>query len=57
MTLTFDQNTYCNLLAQIAPIAIETEKEYERMVIILRCRLACLFELFYPQKLGTIKTS
>jgi HTH-type transcriptional regulator/antitoxin HigA len=35
MTLTFDQNAYCNLLAQIAPVAIETEEEYERILRIV----------------------
>ncbi|MDF5730907.1 MAG: transcriptional regulator [Rhizonema sp. PD38] len=30
MILTFDQNTYRNLLAEVAPVAIETEEEYER---------------------------
>jgi HTH-type transcriptional regulator / antitoxin HigA len=30
MTLTFDQTTYRNLLAEVAPVAIETEEEYER---------------------------
>ncbi len=30
MTLTFDQATYVNLLAQTVPQVIETEDEYER---------------------------
>lgn len=30
MTLTFDNNTYANLLAEVAPKIIETEEEYER---------------------------
>ena len=30
MTLTFDQTTYRNLLAEVTPVAIETEEEYER---------------------------
>lgn len=32
MTLTFDQNTYRHLLAEVAPVAIETEQEYERVL-------------------------
>lgn len=32
MTLTFDQNAYRNLLAEIAPVAIDTEEEYERVL-------------------------
>lgn len=32
MTLTFDQSTYRNLLAEVAPVAIETEEEYERVL-------------------------
>jgi HTH-type transcriptional regulator / antitoxin HigA len=32
MTLTFDQNTYRNLLAEVVPVAIETEEEYERVL-------------------------
>jgi len=32
MTLTFDQNTYRNLLAEVAPLPIETEEEYERLL-------------------------
>jgi len=30
MTLTFDQTTYRNLLAEVAPKFIETEEEYDR---------------------------
>lgn len=32
MTLTFDQNSYRNLLAEVVPMAIETEEEYERVL-------------------------
>ncbi len=32
MTLTFDQNAYRNLLAEVTPTAIETEQEYERVL-------------------------
>lgn len=32
MTLTFDRSTYSNLLAEIAPKAIETEAEYDRLL-------------------------
>lgn len=32
MTLTFDETTYSNLLAQAAPKVIETEVEYERVL-------------------------
>ena len=32
MTLTFDRSTYSNLLAEIAPKAIETEEEYDRLL-------------------------
>jgi HTH-type transcriptional regulator/antitoxin HigA len=32
MTLTFDETTYSNLLAQAAPKVIETEMEYERIL-------------------------
>ncbi|BAZ48259.1 hypothetical protein NIES4103_08660 [Nostoc sp. NIES-4103] len=35
MTLTFNQITYCNLLAEVVPIAIETEEEYERILNIV----------------------
>ncbi|OUL24896.1 transcriptional regulator [Nostoc sp. 106C] len=32
MTLTFDQNAYRNLLSEVAPKAIETDEEYERIL-------------------------
>lgn len=32
MTLTFDQHNYRNLLAEVVPVAIETEEEYERVL-------------------------
>lgn len=32
MTLTFDQNAYSQLLAEIAPQVIETETEYQRLL-------------------------
>ena len=32
MTLTFDETTYSNLLAQASPKLIETEVEYERLL-------------------------
>jgi HTH-type transcriptional regulator / antitoxin HigA len=32
MTLTFDPNTYRNLLAEVVPVAIESESEYERVL-------------------------
>ncbi len=32
MTLTFDQNTYRNLLIEVVPVAIDTEQEYERVL-------------------------
>ncbi len=32
MTLTFDQNNYSQLLAEIAPQVIETEAEYDRIL-------------------------
>ena len=35
MTLTFDQSTYRNLLAEVAPVAIDTEEEYERVLKIV----------------------
>lgn len=35
MTLTFNQITYCNLLAEVVPMAIETEEEYERILNIV----------------------
>ncbi|GET38355.1 helix-turn-helix domain-containing protein [Microseira wollei] len=34
MTLTFDQTIYRNLLAEVAPVAIETEAEYERVLAV-----------------------
>ncbi|MEG4119359.1 transcriptional regulator [Microcoleus sp. N9_B4] len=34
MTLTFDRTTYSNLLAEIAPKAIETEEEYDRLLAV-----------------------
>ncbi|MEG3925230.1 hypothetical protein [Microcoleus sp. D3_18a_C4] len=34
MILTFDGATYSKLLAQIAPRAIETEEEYERLLAV-----------------------
>lgn len=34
MILTFDRATYSNLLAEIAPQAIETEEEYDRLLAI-----------------------
>jgi HTH-type transcriptional regulator / antitoxin HigA len=35
MTLTFNQNTYRNLLAEFVPVVIETEEEYERVLTIV----------------------
>ncbi|WP_013321275.1 helix-turn-helix domain-containing protein [Gloeothece verrucosa] len=35
MSLTFDQNAYRNLLAEVAPKVIETEEEYERTLAIV----------------------
>ncbi|MBH8565017.1 transcriptional regulator [Nostoc sp. CENA67] len=35
MTLTFNQSIYRNLLAEVTPIAIETEEEYERILNIV----------------------
>jgi HTH-type transcriptional regulator / antitoxin HigA len=35
MTLTFDQNTYRNLLVEFVPVVIETEEEYERVLTIV----------------------
>ncbi len=35
MTLTFDRNTYRNLLTEVIPVAIETEEEYERVLKIV----------------------
>jgi HTH-type transcriptional regulator / antitoxin HigA len=32
MTLTFDQSAYCNLLAEVVPVAIETEQDYQRLL-------------------------
>ncbi|TAE58540.1 MAG: transcriptional regulator [Nostocales cyanobacterium] len=32
MTITFDDKTYSQLLAEIAPQVIETEEEYERLL-------------------------
>ena len=32
MTITFDDKTYSQLLAEIAPQVIETEAEYERLL-------------------------
>lgn len=32
MILTFDQSAYRNLLAEVAPTAIDTEEEYERIL-------------------------
>ncbi len=32
MTLTFDRSTYSNLLAEIAPKAIENDEEYDRLL-------------------------
>ncbi len=32
MTLTFDKNTYRNLLTEVIPVAIETEEEYDRIL-------------------------
>ncbi len=32
MTLTFDTNTYRDLLTEVVPVAIETEQEYERVL-------------------------
>ena len=34
MTLTFDRANYSNLLAEIAPRAIETEEEYDRLLAV-----------------------
>ena len=35
MTHYFDINTYRNLLAEVMPVAIETEEEYERILKIV----------------------
>ncbi|KYC35848.1 transcriptional regulator [Scytonema hofmannii PCC 7110] len=32
MILTFDRSTYRNLLAEVVPVAIDTEEEYERIL-------------------------
>lgn len=34
MILTFDQATYSSLLAEVAPKVIETEEEYDRLLVI-----------------------
>lgn len=34
MTLTFDQDAYRNLLAEVAPKVIETEEEYDRALTV-----------------------
>jgi HTH-type transcriptional regulator/antitoxin HigA len=34
MTLTFDRTTYSNLLAEIAPKAIDSEEEYDRLLAV-----------------------
>ena len=34
MTLTFNQTSYSNLLAEVAPKVIETEAEYDRALAI-----------------------
>ncbi|MEG4320066.1 MULTISPECIES: transcriptional regulator [unclassified Microcoleus] len=34
MTLTFDRANYSNLLAEVAPRAIETEEEYDRLLAV-----------------------
>ncbi|MCC3418520.1 MAG: transcriptional regulator [Microcoleus sp. PH2017_29_MFU_D_A] len=34
MTLTFDRANYSNLLAEVAPRAIETEAEYDRLLAV-----------------------
>jgi HTH-type transcriptional regulator / antitoxin HigA len=34
MTLTFDRTNYSNLLAEVAPQAIETEEEYDRLLAV-----------------------
>ena len=35
MTLTFDQDAYRNLLAEVAPKVIETEEEYDRALAVV----------------------
>ncbi len=32
MTFIFDQNSYRNLLAEVVPVVIETEEEYDRVL-------------------------
>ena len=44
MTNNFDENIYRDLLTQIAPRVIETEKEYDRL-------LAALDDLSFPKEL------
>jgi len=34
MTLTFDRASYSNLLVEVAPQAIETEEEYDRLLAV-----------------------
>jgi HTH-type transcriptional regulator/antitoxin HigA len=34
MTLTFDQDAYRHLLAEVAPKVIETEEEYDRALAV-----------------------
>ncbi|MEH2388539.1 MAG: transcriptional regulator [Nostoc sp.] len=34
MTFTFDETAYRNLLAEVAPKVIETEEEYERLLVV-----------------------
>ncbi|WP_373526240.1 hypothetical protein [Nostoc sp.] len=34
MTFTFDETAYSNLLAEVAPKVIETEEEYERLLVV-----------------------
>lgn len=34
MTLTFDETVYGNLLAEVAPKVIETEEEYDRLLMV-----------------------
>ena len=35
MTLTFDQAAYRNLLAEVAPTVIETEEEYDHVLVVV----------------------
>jgi HTH-type transcriptional regulator / antitoxin HigA len=35
MTLTFDRQTYANLLSEVLPVAIKTEVEYQRALTII----------------------